>query len=52
MNNKSEQKKYRTKPLTGNSGYTGGKKLSKYGGQYDRVVDGVHYRDRVKHGVR
>lgn len=52
MNNKPEQKKYKTKPLTGNSGYTGGKKLSKYGGQYDRVVDGIHYRDRVKHGIR
>lgn len=52
MNNKPKEKKYRTKALTGNSGYTGGKKLSEYGGQYDRVVDGVHYRDRVKKGVR
>lgn len=52
MISKPKEKNYRTKPLTGNSGYTGGKKLSKYGGQYDRVVDGVHYRDRVKKGVR
>ena len=52
MINKPKEKNYRTKPLAGNSGYTGGKKLSKYGGQYDRVVDGVHYRDRVKKGVR
>ena len=52
MINKPKEKNYRTKPLAGNSGYTGGKKLSKYGGQYDRIVDGVHYRDRVKKGVR
>ena len=42
----------RAKPLIGNSGYT--RKMRKYelGGQHDRVVNGVHYRDRVKTGVR
>lgn len=42
----------RAKPLVGNSGYTG--KIRKYeiGGSHDRIVNGVHYRDRVKSGVR
>ena len=45
-------KSRRAKPLIGNSGYT--RKMRKYelGGQHDRVVNGVHYRDRVKTGVR
>ena len=45
-------KSRRAKPLIGNSGYT--RKMRKYelGGQHDRVVNGVHYRDRVKSGVR
>ena len=44
--------KRRVKPLAGNSGYTKGRRLSEFGGNYDRVVDGVYYRDRVKSGVR
>ena len=42
----------RAKPLVGNSGYTA--KIRKYemGGSHDRIVNGVHYRDRVKSGVR
>ena len=45
-------KNRRAKPLVGNSGYTG--KIRKYemGGSNDRIVNGVHYRDRVKSGVR
>lgn len=45
-------KSRRAKPLTGNSGYTRNKRKYELGGQHDRVVDGVHYRDRVKSGVR
>ena len=45
-------KNRRAKPLVGNSGYTA--KIRKYemGGSHDRIVNGVHYRDRVKSGVR
>ena len=42
----------RAKPLIGNSGYTRNKRKYELGGQHDRVVEGVHYRDRVKSGVR
>lgn len=45
-------KNRRPKPLVGNSGYTGKVRKYKLGGEHDRVVDGVHYRDRVKSGVR
>lgn len=45
-------KNRRAKPLTGNSGYTRNKRIYELGGQTERVVDGVHYRDRVKKGVR
>lgn len=45
-------KSRRAKPLIGNSGYTRNKRKYELGGQHDRVVDGVHYRDRVKSGVR
>lgn len=42
----------RGKPLIGNSGYTGKVRKYELGGKHDRVVNGVHYRDRVKKGVR
>ena len=45
-------KSRRAKPLIGNSGYTRKTRKYKLGGQHDRVVNGVHYRDRVKSGVR
>lgn len=48
----TRKKSRRAKPLTGNSGYTRNKRIYELGGTYDRVVDGVHYRDRVKSGVR
>jgi hypothetical protein len=47
----NKKPKPRTKPLTGNSGYTYGRVPYKLGGLNERVVDGVHYRDRAK-GVR
>lgn len=42
----------RGKPLTGNSGITRTMRKYEAGGKHDRVVNGVHYRDRVKSGVR
>lgn len=45
-------KSRRGKPLTGNSGITRTMKKYENGGKHDRVVNGVHYRDRVKNGVR
>lgn len=42
----------RGKPLTGNSGITRTMRKYELGGKHDRVVNGVHYRDRVKSGVR
>lgn len=45
-------KNRRGKPLIGNSGITRWKKRYEAGGKHERVVDGVHYRDRVKSGVR
>lgn len=42
----------RGKPLIGNSGITRWKKRYEAGGKFERVVDGVHYRDRVKSIVR
>ena len=48
----NRKKTRRGKPLTGNSGITRKMKKYEYGGQHDRVVDGVHYHDRVKSGVR
>lgn len=48
----NKSNKRRVRPLAGNSGYTKGKPHSEFGGLYERVVDGVHYRDRVKSGVR
>lgn len=42
----------RGKPLLGNAGITGRTRKYELGGKYDRVVNGVHYRDRVKKGVR
>ena len=45
-------KSRRAKPLIGNSGYTRNKRKYELGGQHDRVVNGVHYHDRVKSGVR
>jgi hypothetical protein len=47
----NKKAKPRSKPLTGNSGYTYGRVPYKLGGLNERVVDGVHYRDRIK-GVR
>lgn len=47
----NKKAKPRSKALTGNSGYTYGRLPYKLGGLNERVVDGVHYRDRVK-GVR
>lgn len=52
MAKSNKSKKRRIKALSGNTGYTRGRRLSEYGGNYERVVDGVHYRDRVKSGVR
>lgn len=48
----NRKKTRRAKPLTGNSGITRKIRKYEYGGQHDRIVDGVHYRDRVKSGVR
>lgn len=42
----------RGKPLVGNSGITRWKRRYEAGGQHEKVVNGVHYRDRVKTGVR
>ena len=42
----------RGKPLIGNSGYTRKMRTYRLGGAQERVVNGVHYRDRVKSGVR
>lgn len=42
----------RAKPLIGNSGYTRKMRTYRLGGAQERVVNGVHYRDRVKSGVR
>jgi hypothetical protein len=47
----NKKPKPRSKALTGNSGYTYGRVPYKLGGLNERVVDGVHYRDRAK-GVR
>lgn len=47
----NKKTKPRSKALTGNSGYTYGRVPYKLGGLNERVVDGVHYRDRAK-GVR
>ena len=47
----NKKPKSRSKALTGNSGYTYGRVPYKLGGLNERVVDGVHYRDRAK-GVR
>jgi hypothetical protein len=47
----NKKTKPRSKALTGNSGYTYGRVPYKLGGLNERVVNGVHYRDRAK-GVR
>ena len=52
MSRDTRVKSRRAKPLTGNSGYTRNKRKYELGGQHDRVVEGVHYRDSVKSGVR
>ena len=45
-------KNRRAKPLVGNSGFTGKVRKYEMGGSHDRIVNGVHYRNRVKSGVR
>ena len=52
MVKKTKVKRTRPRALAGNAGYTRGRQHSEFGGTYDRIVDGVHYRDRVKSGVR
>lgn len=47
----NKKPKPRSKALTGNSGYTYGRVPYKLDGLNERVVDGIHYRDRAK-GVR
>lgn len=47
----NKKPKPRGKALTGNSGYTYGRVPYKLGDLNERVVDGVHYRDRAK-GLR
>ena len=42
----------RGKPLIGHAGIDRWKKNFRLGGSHDRIVNGVHYRDRVKSGVR
>ena len=48
----NRKKDRRAKPLIGNSGITRWQRRYEFGGTHDRVVNGVHYRDRVKKGVR
>lgn len=44
----NKKPKPRSKALTGNSGYTYGRAPYTLRGLNERVVDGVHYRDRAK----